>query len=90
MTVSVSLWQARESMLKLFRHRREGFVKLEEQPCTSGSREDAQRRIRRLTLDELARAGLIGKKLNKLQQAEIGLKVSRRLLDAGVEGRRSP
>ena len=87
MTVSLSFWQAPESMLKLFRHRRESIVDLGEQPRPSGCGEDAQCRIRRLALEELGRAGLIGQKLDRLQQAEISLKVSRRLLEEGIEGR---
>ena len=87
MTLRPSLWLARESMLKLFRRRRESIVELGEQPRPSGCGEDAQCRIRRLALEELGRAGLMGQKLDKLQQAEIGLKVSRRLLDEGIEGR---
>ncbi len=87
MTVGVCFRQARGSMLKLFRQRRESFVGLDERPCLSGCGDDVQRRIRRLALEELGRAGLIGQKLDKLQQAEIGLKVSRRLLAEGVEGR---
>ena len=87
MTVSPSFWLAWESMLTLFRRRRERIVELGERPRPSGCGEDAQCRIRRLALEELGRAGLIGQKLDKLQQAEIGLKVSRRLLDEGIEGR---
>ena len=87
MTVTLFFWQTRDSMLKLFGHCRESFVEPREQPRPSGCGEDAQRRIRRLALEELGRAGWIGQKLDRLQQAEIGLKVSRRLLEEGIEGR---
>ncbi len=87
MTINFSFWLAREAISKLFRHRRESFVALGEQPRPSSCGEDVPCRIRRLALEELGRAGLIGQKLDKLQQAEIGLKLSRRLLEEGIEGR---
>ena len=87
MTVTLLFWQARDSVLKLFGHCRESVVELGEQRSSSGCGEEAQRRIRRLALEELGRAGWIGQKLDRLQQAEIGLKVSRRLLEEGIKGR---
>ena len=87
MTVTLSFWQARDSMLNLFGQCRESFVEPVEQPRPSDCGEDAQRRVRRLALEELGKVGLIGQKLDKLQQAEIGLKVSRRLLQEDIEGR---
>ncbi len=87
MTVILSFWEARDSMLKLFGHCRESFIEPREQPRPSGCGEDALRRVRRLALEELGKAGLIGQKLDRLQQVEIGLKVSRRLLQDDVEGR---
>ncbi len=90
MTVSLSFREAQESMLKLFRHRRESSRELGEQPQPSGCGEDARCRVRRLALEELRSAGLIGQKLDKLQQAEIGLKVSRRLLQEDIERRCAP
>ena len=87
MTTVFSLWQARQSMRKLFRHRRASVVERQEQLLPADCGQDAESRIRRLALEELGRAGLIDQKLNRLQQAEIGLKVSRRLLEEGIEGR---
>ena len=74
-------------MLKALRHRRAGFVELQEQPLPCDCSQDPQCRVHRLALEELSRAGLIGQKLDRLQQAEIGLRVSRRLLEQGTEGR---
>ena len=87
MTAYPSFWLARDSMLTLFRRRRESIVELGEQPRPSRCDDDPQCRIRRLALEELRRAGLIGQELDKLQQAEIGLKVSRRLLDEDIKDR---
>ena len=86
MTSTFFFWQARDSMLKLFGHCRDSFLEPGEQPRPSDCGEDAQRRIRRLAIEELDRAGWIGQKLDRLQQAEIGLKVSRRLLEEGIKG----
>ncbi len=87
MTVSPSFWLAWESMSMFFRRGRESTVALGKRPGPTGCGEDAQCRVRRLALEELVRAGLIGQKLDKLQQAEIGLKVSPRLLEEAIEGR---
>jgi len=77
-------------MFKLFRQRRETFARVDKQPCPADCGEGAQRKIRQMALDELGRAGLIGHRLDRLQQAEIALKVSQRLLQEDTEGRRSP
>ena len=87
MTVTLSFWQARDSMLRLFGHCRDSFIEPGEQSRPSGCGEDALRRVRRLALEELGKAGLMGQRLDKLQQAEIGLKLSRRLLQDDIEGR---
>ena len=87
MTMRYSLSLARDSIFRRFRHRDESFVALDEESRLSDCAEEVQGRIRRLASEELRRAGLIGQKLDKLQQAEIGLKVSRRLLEEGIEGR---
>jgi len=76
-------------MFKLFKQRRETFIGSEEQPCLADCAQDAERRIRRLALEELGKAGLLGHRLDRLQQAEIGLKISRRLLMAETEGEQS-
>jgi len=76
-------------MLKLFRQRRVTFIRPEEQPCLADCAQDAERRIRLLALEELGKAGLLGHRLDRLQQAEVGLKISRRLLRAEIEGEQS-
>lgn len=89
MTIDASFWHAGGAVFKLFRQRRETFVGLEEQACLPDCGLDAQSRIRRLALEELGKAGLIGHTLDRLQQAEIGLRVSRRLLMEDTEGEQS-
>ncbi len=61
---------------------------LEERPCLAECAQDAQLGVHRLALEELTKSGLLGHRLDRLQRAEVGLKVSRRLLAADNKGER--
>ena len=89
MNADVSFWDAGRGIFKLFRQRCKTLAGLEEQPCLADRAQDAERRIRRLALEELGKAGLLGHRLDRLQQAEVGLKICRRLLMAETEGEQS-
>lgn len=89
MNAEVSFWDAGRAVFKLFRQRYKPLAWLEEQPGLADRAQDAERRVRRIALEELGKAGLLGHRLDRLQQAEVGLKISRRLLMAEIEGQQS-
>ncbi len=88
MSVDTSFWDAGKAMLKLFKQRRATLTRPEEQPCRAHCDQDAKNKVHRLALEELGKAGLLGHRLDRLQQAEVCLKISRRLLTADTEGER--
>jgi hypothetical protein len=69
MNADVSFWDAGRAVLKLFRQRCKTLAGLEEQPCLSDRAQDAELRVHRLALEELGKAGLLGHRLDRLQQA---------------------
>ena len=88
MNLDASFWDAGRAILKLFKQRRATPIGTEEQPCLADCAQGAELRVRRLALEELSKAGLLGHRLDRLQQAEVGLKISRRLLRADTDRRR--
>ena len=88
MNVDTSFWDAGRAILKLFKQRRATFIGPEEQPCLADCAQDEKHKVHRLAVEELSKAGLLGHRLDRLQQAEVGLKISRRLLREDTEGER--
>ena len=88
MNLDASFWDAGRALLKLFRQRRATAVGPEEQACDADCAQDAELRVHRVALEELDKAGLLGNRIDRLQQAEVGLKISRRLLMADTEDER--
>ncbi len=86
MIADVSCWDAGRAVFKLFTQCCKTLAGVEERPYSADRAQDAERRIRRIALEEMGKAGLLGHRLDRLQQAEVGLKISRRLLTAEIEG----
>ena len=75
------------SRLKCIWHHCASFIEPGAETHPSDCGEDASCQIHRLASEELIKAGLMGRKLDRMQQAEISLKVSRRVLEGGTVGR---
>ena len=89
MIADVSFWDAGRAVFRLFTQCCKTLAGVGLFLYPADRAQDAERRIRRLALEELGKAGLLGRRFDRLQQAEVGLKISRRLLMVDAEGEQS-